>query len=129
MARGGRRPGAGRKPISLAVHTLRGTVRPDRHLAATAAVLRMPASSARDWRPTDAEIKPLSPLAQTCLHATLHLYQLDALEGQRLLEALRVLSRIEVLEATVGMTAAGALARERRLFQSMWAALDLRGDK
>ena len=56
----------------------------------------MPApSSARDWRPTDTEAQPLAPLAQTWLLATLHLYALDLLEGQRLLEALRVLSRIE----------------------------------
>lgn len=83
-----------------------------------------PPLSARDWRPADAEVKALSPLAQTWLQATLSLFQLDALEGQRLLEALRVLSRIEVLEATSGMTAAGALVRERKLFQGMWSALD-----
>ena len=132
MPRGGRRPGAGRKPKSLASHVLSGTFLPDRHGdrtgTAAAAVLTMPApASACDWRPSEAEIQALSPLAQTWLHATLTLYQLDALEGQRLLEALRVLSRVEVLESTSGMTAAGALTRERKLFASMWAALNLRG--
>ena len=128
MARGGRRPGAGRKPKSLASHRLAGTFRADRHgdrAATAAAVLPMPAPlSARDWRPSVAEVQALSPLAQTWLHATLTLYQLDLVEGQRLLECLRVLSRIEVLDATTGMTAAGALVRERRLFQTMWSALN-----
>lgn len=128
MPRGGRRPGSGRKPKSLALHALSGTFRADRHghqVTTTAAVLPMPAvTSARDWRPSEAEVRSLSPLAQTWLHATLGLYQLDAVEGLRLLECLRVLSRIEVLEATTGMTAAGALVRERRLFQTMWAALN-----
>ena len=131
MPRGGRRPGAGRKPKSLALHALQGTFRADRHghqVTTTAAVLPMPApTAAHDWRPSAGELGALSPLAQTWLHATLTLYQLDGLEGQRLLEALRVLSRIEVLEGTTGMTAAGALVRERRLFQSMWSALNFHG--
>ena len=118
MARGGRRPGAGRKPKPLASHVLSGTFRPDRHgdkATTAAAVLPMPAPlSACDWRPTEAEVGALSPLAQTWLHATLSLFQLDALEGQRLLEALRVLSRVEALEATTGVTTAAALVRERK---------------
>jgi hypothetical protein len=123
MPRGGARPGAGRPRKSLAAHVLAGT-RPHHARATTAAVLPMPAAAgARDWRPSQGEVAALSPLARTWLQATLGLYRLDALEGLRLLEALRVLSRCEVLEATTGMQAAGALVRERKLFQSMWAAL------
>jgi hypothetical protein len=85
MSRGGRRLGAGRKPKSLALHALQGTLRPDRHghqQATAAAVLPMPAvSSARDWRPSEAEVQALSPLAQTWLQATLNLYQLDGSKG------------------------------------------------
>ena len=127
MPRGGARPGAGRPRKSLAAHALHGT-RPARHgqlgTATAATVLTMPsAAQAGDWRPTESEIEPLSPLARKWLAAALSLYHLDPLEGERLLECLRVLSRIEVLESTSGMVAAGALVRERRLFQGMWAAL------
>jgi hypothetical protein len=50
---------------------------------------------------------------------------LNPLEGHRVLEACRVLSRVEVLEAEPGMAAAAALVRERRLFLSMWDSLRL----
>ena len=98
MARGGRRPGAGRKPKSLASHRLAGTFRAN----GTGTGPRPRRRSCRcrrrsqpvDWRPSEAEVQALSPLAQTWLSAALTLYQLDALEGQRLLEALRVLSRV-----------------------------------
>lgn len=126
MPRGGRRPGSGRKPKSLALHRLHGTLRRDRHgeAATAAAVLPMP-RTATEWRPSEAEVTALSPLAQTWLTATLNLYVLNAVEGQQVLECLRVLSRIDVLEQTEGMVAAGALVRERKLFLSMWTALRL----
>ena len=73
----------------------------------------------------DGQLKSIAT-EETRLQAVLRLYRLDGIEGLRLMEALRVLTRIEVLEATDGMKAAGALARERRLFQGMWAALNLR---
>ena len=62
----GRRPGAGRKPKSLVSHVLSGPSRTDWHGdqgATAAAFLAMPApASARDWRPSDAELKALWPL-------------------------------------------------------------------
>ena len=139
MGRGGARPGAGRKPKSLSLHRLQGTYRKDRHgeLAAAvphpayvsagsaAVVLQMPASSDADWRPDDTELAALSPRSLSWLEATLRLYRLNALEGQRLLECLRVLTRIEVLEATEGMAAAGQVVQHRKLLVSMWAALGL----
>jgi hypothetical protein len=105
----------------LSAHILAGTFRESRHGAAAAAVLSMPS----DWRPSQAQIAVLGPRARMWLDAALGLYRFDALEGERLLEALRVMTRIEVLEATDGMDSAAALVRERKLFLSMWAALEI----
>jgi hypothetical protein len=66
----------------------------------------MPAPlAATDWRPTPADVEALSPRAQGWLQAALTLYVLNPLEGHRVLEACRVLSRVEVLEAEPGMAA------------------------
>jgi hypothetical protein len=129
MGRGGARPGAGRKRKSLALHRLTGTFRADRHehpRGTAAAVLPMPApAAATDWRPDPSDVGALSPRAQDWLHTILGLYVLNALEGRQVLEALRVLSRCELLEAEPGMGTAAALVRERKLFQSMWVNLRL----
>ena len=82
-------------------------------------------TAATDWRPPPSEVAALSPRAQDWLQAILSLYVLNALEGRQVLEALRVLSRCEVLEAEPGMASAGALVRERKLFLSMWDQLRL----
>jgi hypothetical protein len=77
MARGGARPGAGRKRKSLALHRLAGTFRADRHKdprGTAAAVLAMQApTAATDWRPTPADVEALSLRAQGWLQATLTL--------------------------------------------------------
>ena len=128
MPRGGRRPGSGRKPKSLALHKLEGTYQASRHAhraaSPTAAVLTMPRTApAVDWQPSEAEWAELSPRARDWLTATLGLYVVNGLEGRQVLECCRVLSRCEVLEAEPGMAAAAALARERRLFWNMWTSL------
>ena len=116
MARGGARPGAGRKRKSLAVHTLAGTFRAHRlgdPAPTRGAVLPMPKPAAvTDWRPSAAERVGLSPRAVTWLDATLGFYVLSALEGQQVLEAMRVLSRCEMLETSRGW------ARRRRWYAS-----------
>jgi len=78
-----------------------------------------------DWQPSEADLRELTPRGRDWLHATLAVYRLNGLEGLRVMEACRVLSRVEVLESEPGMTTAAALARERRLFVSMWDALRL----
>ena len=129
MGRGGARPGSGRPRKSVALHRLHGTYKPSRHgerEASTAAVLAMPLpSAATDWQPSPADWAALSPRARDWLEATLSVYVLNAVEGRQTLEACRVLTRVEALEAEPGMAAAGAVARERRLFLSMWEALRL----
>ena len=92
MPRGGRRPGSGRKPKSLALHKLEGTYQASRHAhraaSPTAAVLTMPrAAPAVDWQPSEAEWAELSPRARDWLTATLGLYVVNALEGRQVLEA------------------------------------------
>ena len=125
MPRGGKRPGAGRPRKALSLHRIEGTFRPARH-GRTAVVVPMPAAvAAGDWQPGDLEVAALSPRAQIWLQAVLQLYRLNAVEGQALLETLRVLSRVEALELEDGMGATAALARERRLFLSMWQSLGL----
>ena len=126
MARGGRRPGAGRHPTPLALHRLSGTFQADRHGVASAAVAVPLPSSSEGWVPEPADQAALSPLAQRWLTAVLNVYVLSELEGLQLLEALKVLSRCEVLEQMDGMGTAGALVRERKLFASLWAAMDWR---
>ena len=128
MPRGGARPGSGRKRKSVQLHRLAGTYRADRHADRQpgGVLLAMPvAANASDWRPTDIETAALSPRAQIWLQAVLQIYQLSGVEGQALLECLRVLSRVEALESEDGMSAAAALVRERKLFLSMWTALRL----
>lgn len=136
MPKGGARPNAGRPRKPLAEHLARGTYRPDRHGPRPIGnVLAMPAP-VTDWRPTNAERSELGDRARDWLDAVLNLFAIDDLEGRRLLEALRTLTRIEQLEAAVKAAgvadatgtphpALAALAREGRLFQSQWAALQL----
>jgi hypothetical protein len=88
--------------------------------------------SAEDWRPDEADLVALGTRTRRWLSVTLAQYQLDALEGEALLHAMRSLNRIEGLEAAIGrhglVTATGnphpllaALAREQRVFCSLWA--------
>ncbi len=145
MSRGGARAGAGRPRKPLELHLLKGSYRRDRHgelpehlrPGAGGQVLAMPAPAkppAADWRPTRAERKALSPRARARLDATLAEFKLDALEGGRLLDALRSLSRLEQLETAyagasvesdTGRRRLAAIARETKLFLSLWAAIGL----
>ena len=162
MPRGGARARAGRPRLSAEEHFRRGTYRPDRHgplsrtlleAAATASapiqvertnVLTMPArpggapasTSADDWAPTAGERLELSPRAQARLREVLETFRLDTLEGARLLDALRSLTRIERLEVAVsssgvasrrGKALLGHLQREQRLFVTLWNAIGLPG--
>jgi hypothetical protein len=77
-----------------------------------------------DWQPSPAERAELSPRAVVWLDVTLRQYVLSQLEGLRVMEALRVLTRIERFEGDA-MGSAAALVRERRLFLSLWDALRL----
>ena len=119
MGRGGRRPGAGRKPRSFALHVLGATVRRDRGHERPAP---SPPGALHDWAPRPEDVAALGPWARDWLEATCALYQLTALDGQRLLECCRVLHRVEVLDRTAGMATAAALIQERRLFLAMWSA-------
>lgn len=103
---------------------------------------------APDWQPTKAERQALGPQARLLLDSLLRLYRLDDVEGRAALLALRSLSMVEAMEARVAqegwtferVTVDGAgvehreekphpllpaIARERRLFISQWAALRL----
>lgn len=133
MPRGGARPGAGRPRKPLAEHVLNQTYRADRHGPLPANVVPMPMHSG--WHPAPSEVKRLGARARDWLAAILRLYQLDELEGRRLLEALRSLTRIEAMERSVerlGVMVKGdphpllaALAREQRVFLTHWTALRL----
>lgn len=94
----------------------------------------MPAQPAPDWRPSPADLEALSPRARARLALALEDFTFDALDGERLLDACRSLSRVELLEAALtaeGVTAREsdrllrALARESRVFLSLWANLNL----
>lgn len=142
MARGGVRPGAGRPRKPLEWHLRNRTYRADRHgplpvhlragvAAGKVAVMPQPTD---DWQPTPAERRGLSRRAQARLDLTLAEFQLDPLDGARLLDALRSLSRCERLETALARTGVTtersdrllrALAREQRIFLSLWAALQL----
>ncbi len=138
MPRGGARAGAGRKRKPMAKHWLDGTWRPDRHgprPTGNLAVLPAPAP-AGDWRPTEQDRAGLGPRACALLDAVIGKWQFDMVEGAQLMLAMRSLSRLEAMEdalAHVGVVdptgepspLLGALAREGRLFLSLWAALQL----
>ena len=132
MARGGSRPNSGRRRKPVEIHQLQGTYRRDRHGALPANVVTMPVAG---WSPSAEDVESLGGLAQDWLAGTLRLFQLDELEGQRAMEGMRVLTRIELMEAEI--TATGLLVdgsahpllsklnQERRLFASLWADLRL----
>jgi hypothetical protein len=133
MARGGSRPNSGRRRKPLATHLLAGTYRADRHGPLPGNVVPMPAAG---WQPSSEDVEQLGAVAQDWLAATLRLYQLDELEGRKLMQALTVLTRIEAMETEVTsgglLTADGGahpllskLNQERRLFASLWDALRL----
>lgn len=138
----------GSNKLSVEQHVIRGTFRPSRHGSDGQA----PAGPAprpgvvSDWRPRIAERGALGPRSRDLLEATLRLYRLDEVEGRAALLALRSLSMVEAMEAEVTawtfekLTVDGsgqehreskahpllpAIARERRLFISQWAALRL----
>ena len=138
MPRGGARAGAGRKPKAPAKHWLDGTWRPDRHGPRPVGnVVTLPAPApAGDWRPSEADRAGLGPRACQLLDAALAEYQFGSIEGCQLLTALRSYSRLELLEDAIEQLGVvgpdgepnallGALARESRVFLSLWAALQL----
>ena len=118
MSRGGARIGAGRRPKPVSAHLLEGTFRPSRHAHRTAS----PPATLPDWYPSPADAARLGPRAQLWLAAVVALYQFNELEGLKLLEALRALTRVEQLEAN-GPSA--ALTRESKLFALLWSGLQL----
>ena len=95
-----------------------GTFRKSRHARAAAVA----PAAAPDWRPTPTDVARLGPRARLWLDAAVALYQFNDLEGLRLLEALRALSRVEELEAK---GASAALTRESKLFALLWSGLQL----
>ena len=119
MGRGGARVGAGRRPKPIGAHLLEGTFRPHRHAHRTEST---PAGDRPDWHPSPADAALLGPRARLWLAAVVALYQFNDLEGLRLLEALRALTRVELLEAG-GPSA--ALTRESKLFALLWSGLQL----
>ena len=136
MPRGGARPGAGRKRKPIADLVFTGRYRPDQHgpLPATVGNLAMQPPVSRGWQPTEAERAELGPVAMKWLSAALAGYQFDPLEGQRVMQALRSLTRAEALERTIAEQglcladgsphpALAALVRETRVFLSLWAYL------
>ena len=118
MGRGGARIGAGRRPKPVSAHLLEGTFRPHRH----AHRAEPSAATLPEWHPSPADAARLGPRAQLWLGAVIALYQLNELEGLKLLEALRALTRVEHLEAG-GPSA--ALVRESKLFALLWSGLQL----
>jgi hypothetical protein len=87
------------------------------------------------WGPTDEELAALGVQSRLLLAATLSLYRLNDHEGRQALLALRSLTAVEQMECEVardGLQVDGAahplltaIARERRLYLSAWAALRL----
>lgn len=129
----GRSGGHNRK--SVATHLVQGTYKPTRHGPLPAAVHPFPSAATPDWHPKASDVKALSARGRDWLAAAIAEFAFSAVEGQRLLEALRTLSRVELLEAAVaveGITTEGAphpllgaLAREKKVFLAEWAALRL----
>jgi hypothetical protein len=143
----GRSGGHGRNRKPLREHLLAGTYRPDRHAHLTAVSSAAPAG-VTDWRPRRVDVQALGPQARALLTSTLKHYVLSESEGLLALNALRSLSLAEKAEARIaeeGLTilkhsvdGAGVehqepkahpllttVARERRLFASLWAGLRL----
>lgn len=85
----------------------------------------MPAATAAEWKPSPEDVAQLGERARIWLEAVRRTFILNELEGLRLLECMRVLTQIEALESVPGAAGVAALARERRLFLSQWAALNL----
>ena len=135
MPRGGPRPNSGRPKKSIAHHLLSGTFRKSRHaqLAANLA----PMSEAPGWFPEPGQVQLLGLRARGRLAAVLEGWQLSALEGHQLLDALQTLTRIEQLEDAIAKAGVivgrrpnpllVALTREHRTFAAQWGALRLGG--
>jgi len=134
MAKGGARVGAGRPRKPVSQHLLEGTFRVDRHGARPTNVVPLPVQ-APDWQPEESDVDVLAPQARRWLANVLAFYQLSPIEGEVLLLALRSMTRLEQMEAAVateGVTTDGgphpllaALAREARVFLTLWQALRL----
>ena len=121
MAKGGSRPGSGRKPKSIHEHLLRGTFRRSRHALRLAAGATAAAPEAQ-WCPAPADVQGLSPRGVTWLTTALDAYTFTPLNALRLLELARTVSRIEQIEAA---GASSALVREHRLLLLQFSALQL----
>ena len=118
MPRGGARANAGRPSKSLSAHRLAGSFKSSRHAHRT----ESPPATLPDWRPTSANRAELSARALAWLDAVLASHAFTELDGLRLLESLRVLSAVERLEVTGSPV---AVRQERKLFVTMWSALNL----
>ena len=107
---------------------------PQTHSPRPSNVMPMPTPTA-DWRPAKSDVTGLGQRALDWLDATVTIYRFDAVEGAHLLLALRRLGRLDQLEQTVstaGVATDGvphallvAVAREARVFASLWAGLRL----
>ena len=94
--RPGRSGGHNKKPLSQ--HVLEGTYQPCRHGPKAAGhVLAMP-KPAPDWRPSASDVAALSVRGRAWLDAALEAYVFSAVDGLRLLEVCRTVSRVEALE-------------------------------
>ena len=124
MPRGGPRPGSGRPRLSPEQHMAAGTFRPCRHGVRPPAFMPpvLTPTPQAGWQPSPEDFAPLAPRAQAWLRATATLYELSVLDALRVCECLKVLSRVEQLEAA-GPSA--ALRAELKLFQLMWVGLAL----
>ena len=118
--RPGRSGGHNRKPLSE--HLLQNTYRAARHgPKVPGSVLAMPKPAA-DWRPSASDVQALSVRGRAWLDAALEAYVFSAVDGLRLLEVCRTVSRVEALE---GAGASPELTRESRLLLLQWSALAL----
>jgi len=132
----GKKGRSGRKPKPVAVHLLNGTYRPSRHGPYPVPIQGVPVPMP-EWLPNMADREGLSARARQLLEDLLTVYRFDAIEGPRLLSAIRSFSRLDQLEAAVtvgGVMCDGAatpllvaLGRETRTFQALWSALHLGG--
>lgn len=130
MARGGARPGAGRKPKPLEVHRLRGTYRPSRHDARAANVALMPAPHSKQsngWLPTDADLEALDDTGRKFVADFLEDFTFAPAEGRLLLELGHVASRLAAIRAArkdvESVTQAVQLERLEQAWVRLYASL------
>jgi hypothetical protein len=97
--KGGARPRSGPIGKGLEQHLTEGTFRPARHGKLLAAAQAFTVPDEPGWQPTAQDLEPLGARGRRFLDEMQGEYQLNFVDGQRALQAARVMDRIGELEA------------------------------